>query len=461
MQENGQRRFAHWMGLFLMACTALATSGCASMYHVAHYNWLTTFEQTVSDHHRSYFHSGRTGRIIAKTHRHASPVEPDCFGYEPTCWYNWPAHCVSACPPPEQIIEEEVIEPQRTQEPMPEEAQDGSGLEGILDLDAPLPGETPIVPDRSGASVPPTPTRKVAPRPPARLRHRPSVTQNPSLDEAEEFAAYKASIARRWANQRPQSGQSLGGAEVPDVTPVADVSLPSDMRPAPAAIAPSIVQSVSGRTAPSLMQVSSTPNSGISSRRTTVPTAATTKSQAQVADDPAQLADDPPQPPAEPEQVGLEPTAKSTSELRVQPPATQALENRTAMVFPELTLDPQEFTVPTVELELPATLNEGPVQTPEFEPETTVEPSLPERSARIAPPARMTVESSVPSTKSELPEANREPVQSVQNKAALPSFKIIAVGPDSDQKQTKPAGSIRFASGKATGNDDDSQLKFR
>ncbi len=66
-----------------------------------HYNCVS---EALHDHHRSYYHSPETGRIIAKEHHpSACPVELPCYGYEPTCWRRWPEECVG-CPPDEEVI---------------------------------------------------------------------------------------------------------------------------------------------------------------------------------------------------------------------------------------------------------------------------------------------------------------------------------------------------------------------
>ncbi|MFC1758433.1 hypothetical protein ACFL2H_06650 [Planctomycetota bacterium] len=68
-------------------------SGCAKVYHAVHYNPVSL---AMHDHVKNYYHSDKTGRIIAKE-RCYIPEEPPCYGYEPTCWTRWPADCPK-CP---------------------------------------------------------------------------------------------------------------------------------------------------------------------------------------------------------------------------------------------------------------------------------------------------------------------------------------------------------------------------
>jgi hypothetical protein len=65
------------------------------------------------DHSKNYYHSEKTGRIIAKD-RCYIPEEPPCYGYEPTCWTRWPADCPKCgvdcqCGTDEIVVSEQVI----------------------------------------------------------------------------------------------------------------------------------------------------------------------------------------------------------------------------------------------------------------------------------------------------------------------------------------------------------------
>ena len=41
--------------------------------------------------------------IIPKEHHNVCPVEPPCFGYEPTCWHRWPIEC-EKCPVQGEVL---------------------------------------------------------------------------------------------------------------------------------------------------------------------------------------------------------------------------------------------------------------------------------------------------------------------------------------------------------------------
>ncbi|MCA9170590.1 MAG: hypothetical protein KDB23_23085 [Planctomycetales bacterium] len=94
MHANPTRPILRWTAYSLLAGASLLSSGCAKFYHMMHYNCLT---RSVDDHHLSYYHSPKTGRIIPKEHNQVCQVEFPCFGYEATCWHRWPEECVG-CP---------------------------------------------------------------------------------------------------------------------------------------------------------------------------------------------------------------------------------------------------------------------------------------------------------------------------------------------------------------------------
>ena len=90
MHANFTRTYRSLSNLALLATLTSLTSGCAHLYHTINYNPLA---ELVHEHHRSYYHSPKTGRIIPKEHHNVCPVEPPCFGYEPSCWHRWPIEC--------------------------------------------------------------------------------------------------------------------------------------------------------------------------------------------------------------------------------------------------------------------------------------------------------------------------------------------------------------------------------
>ena len=88
-------------GLLLYAlCTLCYVTGCAPIYHFTHYH--APFKR-LSDRHRTYYQNSRTGRILAKDEGCRTYCEPDCFGYESTCWSPWPEHCLN-CPQPDSDL---------------------------------------------------------------------------------------------------------------------------------------------------------------------------------------------------------------------------------------------------------------------------------------------------------------------------------------------------------------------
>jgi hypothetical protein len=100
MHANVSRHHLHWTGLLLLATAAVVSGGCAQAYHFMHYNPVA---EAIHDHHKSYYHSPKTGRIIPKEHHQPCVVELPCFGYEPTCWHRWPAEC-GKCPLDGEVI---------------------------------------------------------------------------------------------------------------------------------------------------------------------------------------------------------------------------------------------------------------------------------------------------------------------------------------------------------------------
>lgn len=107
MHANHKRQSLSRSFVTLMTLTSVFSGGgCARLYHMMHYNGVS---EALHEHHRSYYHSPATGRIIAKEH-HPSvcPVELPCYGYEPTCWRRWPEECVG-CPPDDEVIHQGTI----------------------------------------------------------------------------------------------------------------------------------------------------------------------------------------------------------------------------------------------------------------------------------------------------------------------------------------------------------------
>ena len=104
MRLQQKRQIRSWMAYLVLALTTLATTGCAKLYHATHYNAVT---EAINEHRRPYYHSSHTGRIIAKKHGKYQPVEPPCYGYEPTCWQAWPLDCPN-CPPPDRVMSDQV-----------------------------------------------------------------------------------------------------------------------------------------------------------------------------------------------------------------------------------------------------------------------------------------------------------------------------------------------------------------
>ena len=89
--------------LVLMAvCTGCGTP---MAYHFKHYH--RPFA-AVARSNKTYFHSQQTGRIIEKEPC-ASYCEPGCYGFEPTCWTQWPEQCPGACPTQDEILSEEML----------------------------------------------------------------------------------------------------------------------------------------------------------------------------------------------------------------------------------------------------------------------------------------------------------------------------------------------------------------
>ena len=101
MHAKHSRPQLNWVAATLIAATTLMSGGCAKLYHMLHYNCVASL---VNEHHRPFYHSPKTGRIIANEHRANCAVEPPCFGYEPTCWHRWPEEC-GKCPQEEVIMD--------------------------------------------------------------------------------------------------------------------------------------------------------------------------------------------------------------------------------------------------------------------------------------------------------------------------------------------------------------------
>ncbi len=96
---------AGWLltGITFAAVTCLSVSGCARAYHDLHYNHIVA--EMAKEHASTFHHSARTGRIIPKRHGEACVCEPACFGYEPTCWNQWPVECPSCPTSGEMLVE--------------------------------------------------------------------------------------------------------------------------------------------------------------------------------------------------------------------------------------------------------------------------------------------------------------------------------------------------------------------
>ena len=92
--------------LVVAAVSMTVSLGCAGAYHALHYN---SVARSLHEHPKNFYHSGHTGRIVAKHHQ-TCPVEPPCYGYEPTCWRRWPVECEN-CPIADEVIQGEVILP--------------------------------------------------------------------------------------------------------------------------------------------------------------------------------------------------------------------------------------------------------------------------------------------------------------------------------------------------------------
>lgn len=108
--DNVQPNRRYWTSACLLALACVTSSGCAKLYHAVHYNPMSL---AMHDHVKTYYHSEKTGRIIAKD-RCYIPEEPPCYGYEPTCWSRWPADCPKCpvdcdCETDEVIISEQVV----------------------------------------------------------------------------------------------------------------------------------------------------------------------------------------------------------------------------------------------------------------------------------------------------------------------------------------------------------------
>jgi hypothetical protein len=120
MLANPRRRKLGQALASLVAASLLATSGCAKLYHAIHYNCVA---EALTDHHRLYYHSPSTGRIIVKKRAEDCRVELPCYGYSSTCWRQWPEGC-EKCPvessepapivnavPAESVVPGTVVEP--------------------------------------------------------------------------------------------------------------------------------------------------------------------------------------------------------------------------------------------------------------------------------------------------------------------------------------------------------------
>lgn len=160
MYANVTRPDRSLTGLLLLAMAATFSGGCAQTYHFLHYNPVA---ELVHDHHKSYYHSPKTGRIIPKEHHQVCAVELPCFGYEPTCWHRWPEEC-GKCPldgevvsgpyhGQEVIVHEEIIGQGMPQQATPIEQPDPAVDQfddSVPALDEPPLGEPEaIVPDAS------------------------------------------------------------------------------------------------------------------------------------------------------------------------------------------------------------------------------------------------------------------------------------------------------------------------
>lgn len=163
---------SHTWCYLAIAAIALSTSGCARVYHAVHYNCVS---RILHEKPATYYHSEQTGRIIPKD---CCPIrgELPCYGYEPTCWHQWPADC-QKCPldgecsngmiMQEQIISEGVIinesvvpsVAQPVTEPIESPSPDAPDAGDDADLDDPT--ELLDQPIFDGASTFERPTRAI------------------------------------------------------------------------------------------------------------------------------------------------------------------------------------------------------------------------------------------------------------------------------------------------------------
>ena len=144
-------RMAKTLGSLVLA---LGCCGCHNpvTYHIKHYR--APFDR-VAKSNKTYFHSGTSGKIIAKDPC-AQYCEPACYGYEHTTWMPWPAECT---PPVEQIISDvptdtsEVSIPRLS--PLATDQAMSSALAPVVSgpPDAPGPDSFPLGNDQSSANV--------------------------------------------------------------------------------------------------------------------------------------------------------------------------------------------------------------------------------------------------------------------------------------------------------------------
>ena len=101
----------------MLMLALLASGGCAHVSYGIHHVIRAVNECTGHDDW-SHYHSAKTGQIVPRTHRTrcCSGYEPPFYGYQGTCWRQWPTGWIN-CP----IIEEEVIHVEPSPPPPPGE----------------------------------------------------------------------------------------------------------------------------------------------------------------------------------------------------------------------------------------------------------------------------------------------------------------------------------------------------
>lgn len=250
MLANPRRRKLGQALASLVAASLLATSGCAKLYHALHYNCVA---EALTDHHRLYYHSPSTGRIIVKKRAEDCRVELPCYGYSSTCWRQWPEGC-EKCPvessepapivnavPAESVVPGTVVEPTPADAPAEESLDreanaDAAAAENsseavkeeeanLRDLEAEEPSDAAETPADETSSP-------AAENPEAEA---PAADDEITPDDAAEVTPEKAEVSEPELPAETQEANPLDDSDVLGVPPIEDsgaVERPFEKSPA-------------------------------------------------------------------------------------------------------------------------------------------------------------------------------------------------------------------------------------